>query len=154
MKLNIKLFEYKNNTPYYDGDILHISKNSQGYCYVHILKKSVRLHRLIAKRYILNKENKPCVDHIDGDKANNNINNLKWVTYSENSKKAFQQNASMKTNKKKVKGIIIISELDGVKKEHRSLRECAKYLDRNVAGVYRCLQGEWNRCNKHLLYYK
>ena len=42
------------------------------------------LHRLVAKAFIENKDNKPCVDHIDGDKHNNNICNLRWVTHKEN----------------------------------------------------------------------
>lgn len=42
------------------------------------------LHRLVAKMFIPNPDNKPCVDHIDGDKYNNNVNNLRWTTYKEN----------------------------------------------------------------------
>ena len=42
------------------------------------------LHRLVALCYIPNKEGKPCVNHKDGDKSNNCVENLEWVTYSEN----------------------------------------------------------------------
>lgn len=44
----------------------------------------VPLHRLIAESFIPNPENKPCVDHIDGNRQNNSIENLRWATYSEN----------------------------------------------------------------------
>lgn len=43
-----------------------------------------RLHRIVALLFIPNPYNKPCVDHIDNNKHNNNIDNLRWVTYHEN----------------------------------------------------------------------
>jgi len=42
------------------------------------------IHQLVANTFIDNPNNKSCVDHIDNDKLNNNINNLRWVTTSEN----------------------------------------------------------------------
>lgn len=51
-------------------------------------------------------------------------------------------------------GMVIISEKDGVIKEHESLRKCGAYLGRDVAAVHRVLKGEWNLCNGHKLSYK
>lgn len=42
------------------------------------------LHRIVAELFIPNPENKPCIDHIDGDKSNNKAENLRWVTSKEN----------------------------------------------------------------------
>lgn len=46
--------------------------------------KSVAVHRLVAEAFIENPENKNCIDHIDTNKENNNVGNLRWVTYKEN----------------------------------------------------------------------
>ena len=46
--------------------------------------KSLLIHRLVAKAYIPNPENKPEINHIDGDQSNNQVSNLEWVTGSEN----------------------------------------------------------------------
>ena len=42
------------------------------------------IHRLLAETFIPNETNKPCVDHKDGNRLNNSIENLRWATYSEN----------------------------------------------------------------------
>lgn len=53
--------------------------------------KKVTIHRLLAESFIPNPENKPTVDHKDGNRLNNDLSNLRWATYSE-------QNSRFKTN--------------------------------------------------------
>lgn len=48
-------------------------------------KRKIKVHRMVAEIFLPNPGKKPCVNHIDGDTHNFNINNLEWVTESENS---------------------------------------------------------------------
>ena len=89
--------DYKNYSITKDGRVINTKTNRTikpfkytGYWAVCLSKegkqKNVRLHRLLAQAYLDNPENKPCVNHIDGDKTNNNLSNLEWCTYKENIK--------------------------------------------------------------------
>ncbi len=67
-----------------------IPRYSNGYSQVELWNndngKVFGVHRLVAIEFIPNPENKPFVDHIDNDKANNNVNNLRWATITENNR--------------------------------------------------------------------
>ena len=64
--------------------------NNRGYNTCHIFNKTKMIHRLVAENFIPNPENKKYINHIDGNKLNNNKDNLEWSTNSENVKHAIK----------------------------------------------------------------
>lgn len=70
---------------------IHIKPN--GYRYVVLTENNISikmyLHRLVGQAFIPNPKNKPCINHKDGDKANNCSYNLEWCTHKENNSHAF-----------------------------------------------------------------
>lgn len=72
--------------------VLQINKN--GYAVALLSQRGVRkdklctVHRLVAREFVENPLNKPEVNHKDGNKLNNNVSNLEWVSHSENTKHA------------------------------------------------------------------
>lgn len=96
---NGKLLIVEDQTVYrIKGKLLYkcaVNGTSRGYRYDSVSyqedgkQKHVTVHRLMAEAFIPNPENKPQVNHIDGDPGNNAIENLEWVTAKENVRHAY-----------------------------------------------------------------
>lgn len=69
-----------------------ICKN--GYKRIHVSHHGIQfkflVHRLVAETFIPNPDNLPCVNHKDGNKLNNSVDNLEWCTFSRNNKHAYE----------------------------------------------------------------
>ena len=76
------------------GKLLIQTPNRKRYLEVRLFKNSKSIskvvHRLVAKAFIINVNNFKQVNHIDGNKSNNCVNNLEWITNSENQKHAYK----------------------------------------------------------------
>lgn len=143
----------------------HIKKpflnKSSGYLIVDLwennksTKKSI--HRLLAEAFIPNPENKPTVDHIDGNRQNNALSNLRWATYSE-------QNSRFLTNGVRSERIKVSHYIEYRKKRgggHESwgnideefyfdmIKDAASYFDVSIGNISLMLKhGEIGRRGK------
>lgn len=102
--------------------IIKGNKLKNGYVQVNSWYKQTRkhhlLHRLIAISFINNPFNKPCVNHINGIKDDNRLENLEWVTQSENIIHSFKMGLSYNSEKQRAK-----ASLNG---RANGLKYCAK----------------------------
>ena len=75
----------------YNNNIYYMKhhKNNRGYLMVRLNDGLKQIHRLVAKEFLENKDNKPQINHIDGNKSNNVVSNLEWCTNSENIKHSW-----------------------------------------------------------------
>jgi hypothetical protein len=80
--------------------LLKPSLQSKGYLTVVLQKNGIRnmvlVHRLVAEYFVSNPLNKPQVNHINGVKTDNNIENLEWVSHRENLDHAIKNNLTLK----------------------------------------------------------
>ena len=114
------LGRFKNNK----GIIKTNYTSSSGYIRLVIGNKSFMLHRLVASTFLENPENKEMVNHIDGDKLNNNLNNLEWVTCLENNMHKINTGLSNCT-----KNVIQYDKNMNKINEFISIVDCAKDLN-------------------------
>jgi len=115
----------------------------QGYKTVglHINKKlkKFRVHRLVAMVYIDNPENKPYVNHKDGNRSNNRVENLEWVTPQENTRHAVETGLLISAKRRPVKQY---DSLGNFIARYDSIIEAAKATNTSATKITVCCQGE------------
>ena len=87
-KGNVMSMNYQNTRK---PKVLIPVKHHLGYLLVHLGSSKIKMvHTLVAEAFIPNPEGKPFVNHIDGNKSNNVVSNLEWVTSKENMEHAIR----------------------------------------------------------------
>ena len=146
-----------NKQQYYNGKILTLSKNNS--------QKTIPVHILVAKTFIPNPESKPEVNHIDGNKTNNCVSNLEWVTRSENELHAYknglaksslkQKEAVAKYARENYSKEVLQYDLNGnFIKEWNSMHDVWRELGIRPSYICRCCKGLRNHTYGYIWKYK
>lgn len=131
------------------GKYLKATVNRCGYFIVELSKNGTRktttIHRLVASAFIDNPHNKPCVNHIDGNKQNNYISNLEWCTHSENIKHAFDNGLKVCKYGKEHHNHKIINQYDlnnNFIKKWYGFHEINRELGFDYRNIWACCNGK------------
>lgn len=128
------LDKYDRNGRFWKGKTLSKNVVSSGYhrvvlC-VNNCSKHMYVHRLVADAFIPNPENKETVNHKDGDKTNNAVDNLEWATQGENIKHSFRELGHKKSRaqlgKPHVLRKLTDEQADAIRSDKRSCRLIAE----------------------------
>ncbi|WP_286777107.1 NUMOD4 domain-containing protein [Sphingobacterium sp. UBA2074] len=147
------------------GSIKSLNKSKNGYLSVDLYRDNKRqtllIHRIIAITFINNTKNADTVNHINGDKYDNDVNNLEWCTYSENHKHSYEKLgriAGMKGKRNELntnsKPIIMINSNDEIVHTFPSIMEAARVLDISSSRIVSNLKGRSKTCINHYFKYK
>jgi len=138
----------------WDGPILKICNNQTGYCQVNLVKNkkitTKSVHRIVADAFIPNIDNKPDINHINGNKKDNSTNNLEWCTQSENSLHAHR--IGIKTNK--CKTILQYDKEGNFIAEYKGSRSAAKSTNTHQTNIVQCCKGKVKTVGGFIFKYK
>ena len=88
------------------GRTIRPNTDKDGYLYVVLSvnqkRKTMKVHRLVAMAFIPNAENKPAVDHINGNKTDNKVANLRWATNKENTNNPVTKKCLVSSARKRI----------------------------------------------------
>ena len=122
------------------GKLRELKPHGKGYKHVTLTngqRKYPDVHRLVAEAYIPNPDNLPQVNHIDENKLNNNVDNLEWVTVSQNNLHSAHQQRKF----------YIIEKQNGEQFEVFGVRQWCRENGINVGNLYKTHTGrlKWHK---------
>lgn len=122
-----------------------------GYKNIVLKGKHFSIHRLVAKTFIPNPNNYPVVNHIDGNKLNNNVDNLEWCTYSHNEIEAYRIGIK---NPKPTKSIVQYDLNGNFVKEWKNLSEIKRELGYSTGTLHEACSGKRKTAYKSIWNFK
>lgn len=133
------------------GELVKQKTEIEGYKRVYFCGKYERVHRLVAKAFIPNPQNKPFVNHKSGNKADNRSTNLEWCTPRENSLLAYK-NGQIKNGFPKRK--VIAKEIaSGIERLFESQGQAARDLKMDDSEINKCLRGKRKTSHGYIFRY-
>ena len=130
------VISYRRGEPY----PLKVSYNNCGYQIVNVSRPPQCVHRMVAETWLDNPNHHRDVNHINGDKSDNRVENLEWVTHSENMRHAVRTGLINQTPVRNVE----------TGEVYESISECARQIGGNPGCIVHCLSG---RRSTHLGYH-
>jgi len=105
--------------------------------------KCVRVHRLVAEAFIPNPDNLPQINHIDGNKENNSVSNLEWVTALENTSHAWKNGLCNNIVKAKQRPVINLDTGE----RFDSLADAERSYGKSFGTISHALNGKHERAH-------
>ncbi len=110
-----------------DGHIKNVKRNlvlreyvgKDGYLRTQLHGKTFVVHRIVAKMFIPNPQGLPEVNHKDGNKQNNSVENLEWVTRSDNLRHAYKTGLKNAKGTKNSRSILTENDVEYIKSNYK-----------------------------------
>ena len=121
-------------------------------------RKTFSVHRIVADAFIKNELNLPCINHMDEDRHNNNMNNLEWCDHKYNANYGTRNeklSALMTNNKKLSKPVIGINVNDKeIVLEFTSISEAGRVMGCNHSSILDAIKGRSKKSMGYIWSYK